>query len=227
VPSRTSAAVTRAATGAGYSKGAETRQRILEVALKAFGEEGFTAVSTRRIAQASGVTLPVLQYHFGSKEGLYRACAEAIIERHAEHTAGPAAAAVAAPGAGCDADAARSHLKAVIAALAAVMVESRQAGAWASFAAREVRDPGAAFHLLYERLWRPGLETVTRLVARIRGVSPTDPAAGVQALTLISSLSAFGKGREVAMRALNWKAIGPRELNTILTVLDAQIDALS
>ncbi|OJY79062.1 MAG: hypothetical protein BGP09_24525 [Rhizobium sp. 60-20] len=28
------------------------------------------------------------------------------------------------------------------------------------------------------------------------------------------------KGSEVSMRALNWKAIGPGELNAILTVLD-------
>jgi TetR/AcrR family transcriptional regulator, regulator of cefoperazone and chloramphenicol sensitivity len=92
------------------------------VALQAFGEDGFTAVSTRRIAQASGITLPVLQYHFGSKEGLYRACAEAFVERDAEHTTDPAAAAVAALVAGCDADSARTHLKAVI-AVAVVLVD--------------------------------------------------------------------------------------------------------
>jgi hypothetical protein len=44
---------------------------------------------------------------------------------------------------------------------------------------------------------------------------------------LISSLSAFGTGRTIAMRVLNWSTIGPRELKTILAVLDALIDTLS
>jgi len=86
VPSRSKTPDTRNASGSGYPKGDKTRRRILGVALKAFGEDGFRAVSTRRIAQAFRVTLPVLQYHFGNKEGLYRACAEAIVQRYAEHT---------------------------------------------------------------------------------------------------------------------------------------------
>lgn len=212
---------------AGYSKSDDTRRRVLEAALQAFGEDGYTAASTRRIAQAAGVTLPVLQYHFGNKEGLYRACAEAIVERYAERTAGPAAAAAAALAEDCDAAAARTHLKQVIGALAVVIVESRQTGNWTPFAAREVSDPGAAFELLYERLWRPGLDIVIGLIARIRRVPPSDPSAGVLALMLISSFSAFGSGRKAAMRALGWRAIGASELKTIQTVVEAQIDAIN
>ena len=215
------------AAGSGYAKSEETRRRVLAAALQAFGEDGFTGASTRRIAQASGVTLPVLQYYFGSKEGLYRACAETIVDRYNEHTAGPAAAAAAAIAAGCDADTARAHLKQVIAALTVVMVESKQAGNWTPFAAREVRDPGAAFELLYERLWAPGLQIVVGLLARIRGTPPTDTAIRAQAILLISSLSAFGSGRKAAMRALGWSTVGPRELKTIVAALDAQIDTMN
>ena len=114
----------------------------------------------------------------------------------------------------------------MIAALAVVIVESKQAGNWAPFAAREVRDPGAAFELLYKRLWQPGLQIVVGLLARIRGVASTDSAAGVQAVLLISSLSAFGTSRKATLRALGWSKIGPRELKTILAVLEAQIDAI-
>jgi AcrR family transcriptional regulator len=66
----------RAAANGGYQKGEETRQRVLDAALKAFGEASFLAVTTRQIAEASDVSLPTLQYYFGSKEGLYRACAD-------------------------------------------------------------------------------------------------------------------------------------------------------
>src|SRR5271170_5120414 len=78
---------TRAALNGGYQKGEETRQRILDVALKAFGEAPFQAATTRQIAEAASGSLPTLQYYFGSKEGLYRACAETIVERYRRNTA--------------------------------------------------------------------------------------------------------------------------------------------
>src|SRR5271170_8262283 len=71
---------------AGRQKGNETRERILDAALKAFGQASFLAVTTRQISKAASVSLPTLQYYFDDKEGLYRACAEAIVERYRRHT---------------------------------------------------------------------------------------------------------------------------------------------
>jgi len=133
---------------AGYPKGEETRQRILNVALTAFGEASFKAVTTRRIAEAAGVSLPTLQYYFGDKEGLYRACAEAIVERYRRHTTGAAAQAAKALKEDRSAETARAHLKAVIGALAGFLVGSKEAERWAQFVARELRDPGPAFEIL-------------------------------------------------------------------------------
>src|ERR1700691_279218 len=134
---------TRAAASAGYRKGEETRQRILDVALKAFGDVSYKAATTRRIAEAAGVSLPTLQYYFGDKEGLYRAGGEAIVDRFRRHTRGAAAAAAEAMKDGA-VETARLHLKAVIRALAGFLVGSREAEGWAQFVARELRDPGPA-----------------------------------------------------------------------------------
>src|SRR6202453_2333777 len=82
----------RAHASAGYQKGDETRQRILDAALNAFGAASFKVVTTRQITQAAGVSLPTLQYYFGDKEGLYRACAEAIVERYRQATGAAAQA---------------------------------------------------------------------------------------------------------------------------------------
>lgn len=50
-----------------------TRRRILEGALEVFGARGFDGARTRHIADAAGVNLGLLQYHFGGKEKLWRA----------------------------------------------------------------------------------------------------------------------------------------------------------
>jgi TetR/AcrR family transcriptional regulator len=47
-----------------------TRLRLLEAAVQIFDRKGFAAASVREIAEAAGVTKPVLYYHFGSKEGV-------------------------------------------------------------------------------------------------------------------------------------------------------------
>jgi len=51
----------------------ETRRYILEAAERAFASAGFAGATTRQVASAAGVNVATLHYHFGSKEGLYRA----------------------------------------------------------------------------------------------------------------------------------------------------------
>jgi AcrR family transcriptional regulator len=50
----------------------ETRERILRAALELIGREGIAAVSNRRLAQAAGVSLGSLTYHFPSQATLLR-----------------------------------------------------------------------------------------------------------------------------------------------------------
>jgi AcrR family transcriptional regulator len=216
----------RVVANGGYRKGEDTRERILNVALKAFGEASFVAVTTRQIAEAAGVSLPVLQYYFGNKEGLYRACAEAVVDRYRRFTTGAAAAARAALTEDCASEIARGHLKSLIRALAGLLIGSREVEGWSHFVTRELRDPGPAFEILYKKLWRPGVEVTAQLIARVLGTPESDPAARIQSLLLISSLLAFQSGRSISLRAMHWTAIGSEELTMIAAVLDVQIDAI-
>jgi AcrR family transcriptional regulator len=52
---------------------AATRDRVIDRALRLFSERGTTAVSMRELADAAGVTVPGLYYHFASKADLIRA----------------------------------------------------------------------------------------------------------------------------------------------------------
>ena len=49
----------------------ETRRAILRAAHNLFMELGYRAVTTRMVADASGVKQPLLYYHFADKEALY------------------------------------------------------------------------------------------------------------------------------------------------------------
>src|SRR5579862_6661940 len=50
-----------------------TRERILDVALDRFVEQGFDGTSLREIAEALGITKAALYYHFESKDDILMA----------------------------------------------------------------------------------------------------------------------------------------------------------
>lgn len=55
--------------------GSETKQRILEAALRRFGTEGYDATSLDEVAREVGIRKQSLLYHFDSKDGLLAAAA--------------------------------------------------------------------------------------------------------------------------------------------------------
>jgi TetR/AcrR family transcriptional regulator len=55
-----------------------TRERILSAALEAFSERGFDGGSTTAIAARAGVTQPLLNYHFRTKDELWRAAVDGL-----------------------------------------------------------------------------------------------------------------------------------------------------
>jgi AcrR family transcriptional regulator len=56
------------------------RARIREAALNHFAEDGYERSTIRRIAQSAGVSPGLLRHHYGSKEGLRKACDDHVVE---------------------------------------------------------------------------------------------------------------------------------------------------
>jgi AcrR family transcriptional regulator len=54
---------------------------ILQAALREFAEQGYEGATTASIARHVGVTQPLVHYHFGSKEALWRATVAYLFER--------------------------------------------------------------------------------------------------------------------------------------------------
>lgn len=66
----------------GYVKGHETREQILEAALHLLVEEGYRAMTMRRVAAECGMKLGNLTYHFPAREDLVQALLDAVISAY-------------------------------------------------------------------------------------------------------------------------------------------------
>jgi TetR/AcrR family transcriptional regulator, regulator of cefoperazone and chloramphenicol sensitivity len=57
-----------------------TRARIRDAAMVEFGDKGFKGATMKSIAAAAGVSVGLVQHHFGTKEGLRAACDERVLD---------------------------------------------------------------------------------------------------------------------------------------------------
>src|ERR1700753_2950776 len=62
-----------------YADRRETRDNLVEVAARLLREQGASAVTTRRVAEAAGAQPPTIYRLFGDKDGLLDAVAEHVM----------------------------------------------------------------------------------------------------------------------------------------------------
>lgn len=59
----------------------DSRSRMVHAAVERIGRVGRQAATVRKVAEAAGVSAPLVMHHFGSKAGLVRACDEHVRSR--------------------------------------------------------------------------------------------------------------------------------------------------
>jgi AcrR family transcriptional regulator len=195
--------------------------------LKEFGLAGISGATTRKIAQEATVNLPALTYYFGGKEGLYLACAREIVGEYQAHMLTMLVGLRTSLDQGASPQSARAALKAVLNALVDLQIAGRQSDIWMSFVLREIAEQGPAFGLLFEQLWSPGVDLIADLIRRITGEPPASTRPRLQALLLVSSLSAFSLARPISLKYLGWASLTSAGVGEIKAVLERQIDEIA
>jgi len=66
----------------------DTRQQLLDAGTRLFAKNGLEGTSVRDIAREAGTNICMISYHFGGKEGLYRACLQTFGEYRVKLTKG-------------------------------------------------------------------------------------------------------------------------------------------
>lgn len=198
----------------------DTRADLIEAALDLFGQDGFSAVSTRALVDRAGANLAAIQYHFGGKDALYRAVvdhviaifpprldlAESLLTEQLAHLKGnPEAQAVL--------------LKTLAATLLRAFLGDTQMRRIVPFFLREMIHPSPHFDHFYTAL--PGRlhSLLTRFVALVLDTTVEDERAILQAHALIGQIVVFQIGRPILLRRTGWDDFTPQRVEQIIEVL--------
>ncbi len=181
---------------------ADTRQRLLRTALVEFGRHDFDAVGIRQIADAAGVNIAAVSYHFGGKQDLYLETAAYLADlMHQELRPRLEPFEAALPGA-TPAEC-RKMLSDLVGGFVEILLTAEFGEDGPGFVLREQNQPTAAFDILYEKIFRPMHLLTARLVAGARGTRANSPETLMVAHALLGSAIAFRSARTTMLKHLS------------------------
>jgi len=179
----------------------ETRERLLHKAAQLFSERGFKRVTVRALCQATGANVAAVNYHFGSKLGLYRE-----VVRTAIGVMRTTYEAAVRAGEGCGAEA---RLRAFI----RVYLErgvGRWDGSWIhKLISREMADPTPALDLMVSEVLRPRMEYLCHTVSELMGEGD-DEAVRHCAASIHAQWLVYAPGRLRNLLFPSWQATPER-----------------
>lgn len=192
----------------------ETRERLLQTALAAFGQRDYDGVSTREIVESAEANIAAISYHFGSKHGLYLATVEYLAERMHQQMAERLAAiqqTVDLTGQAACADMLCDLLNDFLDQL----LDDNLGKSAPGIIFREQHQPTDAYEILYRTLLQPIHDTLTALVACHRGVKRDDRSAMLLAHALLGQTVIFRIGRTTLLKRLGKTAYTPADIKRL------------
>lgn len=202
---------------------AATRQALISTALRLFGEYGYNAVSTRKIADLADANIGSIAYHFGGKVGLMRACARYAVEA-IEGSYGKSILAPMPPE--LTPAEARQELIQAVPMFVAPVIRRPDAEEVHVFLMLHLSQNSEAFDLLYSEFFCPQHLRIRQLFARATGRDPESEETRVVAFTILGQCLYFRAWRKIVMRNLNWDLIGDEQRDQIIATLQISLTAL-
>ncbi len=199
--------------------------RLIEVAIEQFGQNGLSAVGTRAIAEAAGMQMSAITYHFGGKEGLYLACARHIAQQMNERIAPVLELAESTSADPVGTTGARAAILSIVGGFVTVMMRDDVAPL-ARFMVREQMNPTPAFEILYEGTMRRVLTLLGDLLQRVAGGALGTEEIRIRSLALMGQVFVFRFCRAALMRTTEWESVGAWEAEAVRTAVLAHSEAI-
>ena len=187
------------------SEDRETRARLLHAAARLFAERGYARVTVRDICKKARANVAAVNYHFGGKDGLYRA-----VMRHAMETMQATTAAASDAGRGLPP---AERIRAYVSVFADRLLGVHET--WIhQLMLREMSDPTPALAMVAEEVLKPRMAYLTGAIAELLHCAPDDPRVLRCALSVTCQFNSMLWTRAVA-KLLDAEAGVPRSIDEI------------
>ncbi len=199
-----------------YLHAGETRRRIIDTALKLFAEHGFRGVSVRDLSAAAQVNVAAVNYHFGSKQGLYHTIFDTVLDEDegcfARQLDEVGALLVRA---GSDSVLLTAAVEILARGLLGRLSTFEHLRWFSVLVARELAFPGELFDLLYRRRVEPVLQLLAQVVGCAWGLAPASEAVRLTANVLHGHMASLAFTRPILGRQLGWEHYTPERLDQL------------
>jgi AcrR family transcriptional regulator len=212
----------------GYTRGEETRVRIIAAAIRLFGDKGYEGASTRDIAAAAGVNAPALQYYFDNKEGVFRACIEFIADRAWNDLSAVVIEAERLIAEGADDEALIEAYCDIQTRAAEFKFKTAGQDDWRQFMSRQQAglDSGIGFEAVLRRISVRTFAAAAAIIGRLTGRPADDEEVRIRAIALSGQFQVFHVCRRMALALLDWDEIDMERQGLIKEVVRDHTRAL-
>ena len=188
-----------------------TQDKLITAATLLFAEKGFSATTVKDVADAAGVNISLVSYHFQGKENLYKTCIGNVGLRNYEM-----AQQVLQPVSNTEEFKVRLQLF-----IENILVSYAENPSVTKIVHREFDTPSPFFEDLFQYIFLKTFQTLVDYLTHAQhiGVLRSDIAAEGTACVIIGSVSHHGRSTLVAEKFLGKSLADPEYRKSIVTIL--------
>jgi AcrR family transcriptional regulator len=162
-----------------------TRDRLLQVAAEMFADRGFKKVTIREISAAAQANVAAVNYHFGDKDGLYRAVVQRALQAMRETNDLSIEAGRGTPP--------EMQLRAYIRVLLSRLTGTDRLSWIHRLMSREMEGPSEVTRLVLREVLEPRMRHLSAIVGEIAELPPDDPRVMRAVLSIQGQILLFGR----------------------------------
>lgn len=217
----------QALINASPSKSDQARLKLLAAGLELFGKSGPDGTTVRDIAKAAGQNVAAIAYYFGSKEKLYDAVIEGVMNEMRQRMADVFAeiAELQRQPEPRPEEASRL-LQKFLREVFLRLLSCDEAVAVGRILVREQLQPSAGFETFYHRGFLPLHQSLAFLVGTLLHLDPKAQETAIRTNSIMGQVYFFMMTREAILRRLGWKTFEGRHAELVSAILSEHVETL-